>query len=55
MSGQTFPSVTVMFTDVVGFTTICAKISPIDVVDFLNMMYSTFDELVAEHNVYKAR
>jgi guanylate cyclase len=52
---QTFDQVTVLFTHVVGFATICANIKPTNVVSWLNEMYMVFDELVEKHGVYKVR
>ncbi len=46
---------TILFTDVVGFTTICSGIQPIDVFNLLNEMYSVFDELTVKHGVFKVR
>ncbi|XP_064635394.1 soluble guanylate cyclase 88E-like isoform X2 [Lineus longissimus] len=50
---ETFESVTVLFSDVVGFTSICSKISPLEVVTMLNAMYTKFDQLSEVHKVYK--
>ncbi|XP_031549220.1 soluble guanylate cyclase 88E-like [Actinia tenebrosa] len=50
---ETFSEVTILFSDVVGFTTICSLISPMEVVTMLNCMYTTFDKLSEKHNVYK--
>ncbi len=44
---------TILFTDVVGFTKICSQISPMQVVDMLNSMYTKFDNLTEKHRVYK--
>ncbi|XP_070200385.1 soluble guanylate cyclase 88E-like, partial [Littorina saxatilis] len=50
---QAFDSVTILFSDVVGFTTICSRITPMEVVSMLNAMYTEFDKLSETHNVYK--
>ncbi|XP_064482447.1 soluble guanylate cyclase 88E-like isoform X2 [Ornithodoros turicata] len=50
---QYFDSVTILFSDVVSFTEICSRISPMQVVSMLNSMYSLFDELTEKHCVYK--
>ena len=42
-----------MFSDVVGFTKICSQITPMEVVDMLNLMYTKFDRLIEKHRVYK--
>ena len=48
-----FDNVTILFSDVVGFTRICSQISPMEVVSMLNAMYTQFDQLSEKHNVYK--
>ena len=48
-----FHDVSVLFSDVVGFTHICSLISPMEVVTMLNNMYTAFDQISEEHNVYK--
>ncbi|KAK3103517.1 hypothetical protein FSP39_019823 [Pinctada imbricata] len=50
---QVFENVTILFSDVVGFTTICSQISPMEVVSMLNAMYTKFDTLSERHGVYK--
>jgi len=45
--------VTVMFTDIKGFTALSSKISPQEVVDLLNSMYSAFDEIIVNWQLYK--
>ncbi|ESO91873.1 hypothetical protein LOTGIDRAFT_121720, partial [Lottia gigantea] len=52
---EVFENVTILFSDVVGFTTICSRISPMEVVCLLNAMYTKFDQLSEKHNVYKVR
>ncbi len=46
---------TILFSDVVGFTNICTKISPMEVVTMLNSMYIKFDQLSVQCGVYKVR
>lgn len=41
-----FSEATILFTDIVTFTNICAKCSPYDVVNMLNNLYLRFDKLV---------
>jgi class 3 adenylate cyclase len=43
----------VMFSDIVSFTSIAASQSPEDVVALLNIMFNHFDKLTTAHRVYK--
>uniref|UniRef100_A0A8D9FAL6 guanylate cyclase n=1 Tax=Cacopsylla melanoneura TaxID=428564 RepID=A0A8D9FAL6_9HEMI len=50
---QMFDSVSILFSDVVTFTEICSRITPMEVVSMLNAMYSIFDTLTERNRVYK--
>jgi len=50
---QKYDVATVFFSDVVGFTKLSSELSPVDVMEMLNEMYSAFDELVEKHKIYK--
>ncbi|XP_070567798.1 soluble guanylate cyclase 88E-like [Ptychodera flava] len=50
---EVFQDVSILFSDVVGFTQICSAITPMAVVSMLNTIYSKFDELIEKNKVYK--
>ncbi|XP_034937770.1 soluble guanylate cyclase 88E [Chelonus insularis] len=50
---EMFDSVSILFSDVVTFTEICSRLTPMEVVSMLNAMYSLFDTLTERNRVYK--
>ncbi|HEY9645260.1 MAG TPA: adenylate/guanylate cyclase domain-containing protein [Chroococcidiopsis sp.] len=50
-----FTDVTVLFADIVDFTNLSVRLSPIELVTLLNTLFSTFDQLVEQHNLEKIK
>uniref|UniRef100_A0A914WJR5 Guanylate cyclase domain-containing protein n=1 Tax=Plectus sambesii TaxID=2011161 RepID=A0A914WJR5_9BILA len=50
---RTYSSVTVFFSDIVGFTTLSSKSDPIQIVNLLNKLYSSMDTVLDRYSCYK--
>jgi predicted ATPase/class 3 adenylate cyclase len=50
-----FADVTVLFSDIVGFSQLASVISPQTLVDFLNKVFSVFDQLCDRHGLEKIK
>ncbi|MBD2185537.1 response regulator [Planktothrix sp. FACHB-1355] len=50
-----FHEVTILFADIVGFTLLSARISPTELVNLLNEIFSKFDELTEKHGLEKIK
>ncbi|MBD2041841.1 adenylate/guanylate cyclase domain-containing protein [Microcoleus sp. FACHB-672] len=52
---DSFEEVTVLFADIVGFTQLSARISPTEIVELLNQIFSAFDHLAEKHGLEKIK
>ena len=50
-----FDDVSVLFADLVGFTALSARLSPTELIEMLNRVFSSFDELAEQHGVEKIK
>jgi hypothetical protein len=50
---DSYDNVSVLFTDMKGFTKFSSSVTPSELVAFLNQMFSRFDAISEEHGIYK--
>ena len=55
VQAKKFDRVTMLFSDIVGFTAVCSRCTPMQVVTMLNELYTRFDHQCGELDVYKVR
>ncbi|KNE65193.1 PAS domain S-box protein [Allomyces macrogynus ATCC 38327] len=48
-----FDQCTILYTDIVGFTSLASQSEPLDIVDMLNDLYTCFDDILAQYDVHK--
>lgn len=53
VDAKKFNNVTMLFSDIVGFTAICSHCSPMQVITMLNELYTLFDFQCGELDIYK--
>ena len=48
-----FDQVTIMFSYLIGFTDICARVTAMEVVECINTVFTLFDSIVDKYDTFK--
>uniref|UniRef100_A0A914Y841 Guanylate cyclase n=1 Tax=Panagrolaimus superbus TaxID=310955 RepID=A0A914Y841_9BILA len=50
---KNYKMATVMYSDIVGFTSLCSESQPMEVVTLLSGLFQAFDSIIGQHQAYK--